>query len=237
MRKNMQKWREFSGKIKDLLRINIIKDYIISYEQPDVVFIWIPKSAGTSIYNAIGARKFKTTDRIKNRFCGRGIVTFGHMNYFELLNQGYLSEKFDKRAFKFVIVRDPYDRAVSLYEYLKSRKKHIHENESFLNFLQRLNKNGIDPIGLYSSNGTSHCNPQIRWVEKINIDFVGRFENLEQDLQSIKSKIELSTLTIPRKNASRRKETSSYYCTEARELVEHIYREDFKFFSYKKYMP
>ncbi len=130
----MESWREFSGKIKDYTKINFIRDCFVSRNQPDVVFIWIPKSAGTSIYNAIHARKFKTIEKVKYRFCGKGIVTFGHMSYAELLRQGYISEKFDARSFKFAIVRDPYDRAVSLYEYLKSRKKLASENQTFLNF-------------------------------------------------------------------------------------------------------
>lgn len=230
----MEKWREFSGKIKDITRINLIRDYMLSKDHPDVVFIWIPKSAGTSIYNAIKARKFKTIERIEYRFCGRGVVTFGHMDYYEILRQGHVSLDFDKKAFKFAIVRDPYDRAVSLYEYLKVRNKLYHNHESFLDFLRRLNDNGIDPIGLYSSQGTSHCNPQARWIDKINMDFIGRFENLESDLESIKSRIGISKLFIPKINTSKRGNTSEYYCPESRDLVQHIYRKDFEFFSYKK---
>ena len=232
----MKKWREFSGKIKDFTKINLIRDYIKSKDQPDVIFIWIPKSAGTSIYNAIKARKFKTIERIKYRFCGRGVVTFGHMDYYELLRQTHVSPDFDKKAFKFTIVRDPYDRAVSLYEYLKARNKLCHNYESFLDFLRRLNANGITPIGLYSSKETSHCNPQVRWLEKINLDFIGRFENLENDLQSVNLRLGISELIIPKKNKSNRGNTSEYYCSESRDLVHHIYREDFEFFSYKKYL-
>jgi len=230
----MIKWREFSGMVKDYSKINILRDYFISRSQPNLLFIWIPKSAGTSIYNAIGARKFKTVEKIKHRFCGRGIVTFGHMDYSKLVTEGYIPKKFDENAFKFAIVRDPYDRAVSLYVYLKNRKKLDPDNLSFLDFLRKLNDHGIDPIGLYNFQGLSHCNPQVRWLENIKIDFIGRFESLEHDMNSIQSKLCTSELHIPHKNTSSRNKTSEYYCQESIELVDYIYREDFDTLSYSK---
>jgi hypothetical protein len=99
--------------------------------------------------------------------------------------------------------------------------------------LQNLKTQSIDPIGLYNFKGLSHCNPQVRWLEDIKIDFIGRFENLDNDLKSIKHKIGISELEIPKKNISKRRNTLTYYCQESLDIVEDIYREDFDAFSYE----
>jgi len=31
--------------------------------------------------------------------------------------------------------------------------------------------------------GSSHCNPQVRWIENLDMNFVGRYENLAEDFE------------------------------------------------------
>lgn len=46
-----------------------------------------------------------------------------------------------------------------------------------------VSENGPDPIGIHHVLGTSHCNPQVRWIENLEMDFVGRYENLAEDFE------------------------------------------------------
>ena len=195
--------------------------------------IWIPKSAGTSLCQAIHVRKRKTLQSVKYQFCDRGIVTFGHMSYRELIKNGYVSKTYDSGAFKFAIARNPYDRAVSLYFYLKDVANRIPKDQTFLSFLRILHQDGLEPIGLYNVRAFSQCNPQIRWTEGINVDYVGRFENLANDVEKIKSGLGMENIKIPHKNSTIRNHARCYYCDECLELVEFLYEEDFKAFGYQ----
>ncbi len=100
------------------------KHYLGSKNKPNAVFIWIPKNAGTSLYNMLQEHsciKVKEASKIKQRFSQRGLVTFAHMDYAQLVEQNYIRPEYDESSFKFCFSRNPYDRAVSLYVYLTKR--------------------------------------------------------------------------------------------------------------------
>ena len=151
---------------------------------PDAVFVWIPKSAGTSVYNSLqklGCPKLKTVNRIRRVFPQRGLVTFGHLDYNRLVTTGIVSKEFDRKAKKFTIVRDPYDRAISLYFYVMRRSKlfdNWHSLPSFEDFLELIESGFYDKIGLFNVQGLSQANPQVAWTKNISFDTIGRIENL-----------------------------------------------------------
>ncbi len=64
------------------------------------------------------------------------------------------------------------------------------------------------------------------------IDFIGRFENLEEDFQYICEKIGLSNIKLPHENITRHKHYTKYYNNETREIVAEIYAKDIKNFGY-----
>lgn len=229
----MGSWREVTQTIYDVSGINRFRDYVGARGQSDGVFIWIPKTAGTSLQQALGIRKHKSIHAVRNRFSQRGMVTFGHMHYPELVHSGLVSGQFDSRAFKFALVRNPYDRAVSLYRYLQSRRK-ISAQQPFLSFLRALHDEGIPPIGLYNSQGMSQCNPQIRWVENVALEYLGHLERLTAACAHLGHRMGIPDLEVPHANSTVRRRTEEYYCPESRELVAWMYREDFAAFGYAR---
>jgi hypothetical protein len=215
-------------------RLALISNYLRSFGEPNAVFIWIPKSAGTSVLSALnrhGCAKLKKIRLVKYYFPQKGMVTFGHMHYPELLKTGYVSKKFDHSAYKFCFTRNPYDRAVSLFFYLKKIER-IQKDMSFINFCRQLRENGCEDIGLYNLSGWSHCNPQVRWIENINIDFIGKFESLDKDFNIILKTLNLPPLELPHHNITSHKHFSHYYCTESKNIIENFYRKDFTSFGY-----
>lgn len=210
----------------------LLVDSIISIGQRNVVFIWIPKTAGTSLTQTMGVRKLKTLRSIRYRFCGRGRVTFGHVNYAELLSNGYVSKSFDKRSYKFSIIRNPYDRAVSLYMYLK-RKGILDESMSFLNFCQKLVDEGVAPIGLYNTAGLSQCNPQTVWLNGLSDVHLFRYESLADEIQELSKQVGITTTTLPRLNATLRRDWRTYYCPKSLDIVSHFYKSDFDQLGYE----
>jgi hypothetical protein len=109
---------------------------------PDALFIWIPKSAGTSVFTALselGMRKYKSIDKARHLFPDRGMTTFSHQSVPLLVSAGAVSADYVARAFKFAFVRNPYDRCASLYRYYVKMKR-IPAETGFARFLTTLDE-------------------------------------------------------------------------------------------------
>lgn len=203
--------------------------YLRSRNRPNTVFIWIPKNAGTSLYHALrkyGCIKAKEWCLVKYRFSQTGFVTFGHMDFDQLVQQNYVSNEYKRTAFKFCFCRNPYDRALSFYLYSTKKMQH---RPSFLQFWQDIQTNGIDPIGLYNKKVKSICNPQVRWTENIKMDFIGRFEDLPAEINRLMKQLKLPPLKIQHRNKSAKKLNKRILLS----WIEELYAEDFKQFNYK----
>jgi len=67
-----------------------------------------------------------------------------------------------------------------------------------------------------------------------SMDFIGRFEKIDQDFGHISSRLELNA-TLPWVNSSsNRTETDFFYSDIARHAVYQAYEEDFDYFEYPK---
>lgn len=163
------------------------------------------------------------------------MVTFGHMDYSQLVSGGYVKDTFDDFAFKFGFVRNPYDRAVSLYSYLQQCAGwRVPADQTFLGFCRELHLRNITPIGLYNSFNLSQCNPQIRWFENITMDYIGKIESIDEDVRAIWSTLGLSFDLITHDNKSRHSNYQEYYCCQSKKIVQDFYKEDFREFGYSE---
>jgi hypothetical protein len=232
-RGKVKKIRKFTSLMADYSRISLLRGYLRARHRKKAVFIWIPKTAGASFFSCLDAPKFWVSlHRIKYRFANNGTVTFSHIDYAELVKKGYVSRKFDESAYKFAFVRNPYDRAVSLFFYLQ-KYGILSSDETFLGLCRRLNEEGCEPVGLYNVSGLSQCNPQVRWIENIEMDFIGRFESIGEDSEKVFRELGLQGVHLPEINKTRHADYREYYCVESKEIVEKFYEEDFRRFGYK----
>ena len=216
----------------DYSGVGYLREYLRSRNRPNAVFIWIPKTAGTSLWSILDAPKLKNLRRVKCRFTGRGIVTFGHMDYSQLVKRGYIPRLFDDSAYKFAFVRNPYARTVSLYSYLKQIRI-LPADESFLTFCRGLKENGCEPIGLYNTHGLSQCNPQVRWIENTEMSYIGKVESINNDAELVLRNLGLPNIGIPQLNVTDHPDFRGFYCSELKEIVEEFYAEDFRSFDYE----
>jgi hypothetical protein len=80
---------------------------------------------------------------------------------------------------------------------------------------------------------------QLRYLTDKNgevlVDFIGRFENLAQDISHVFDKLglEASQLEIPHENRSAHSHYSEMYTPETREIVRKRFRRDIEFFGYE----
>ena len=141
-----------------------------------------------------------------------------------------------QKYWKFAFVRNPYSRVVSWFSYLtqglndqNSQEKHIKEFgtdyltgdfKDFCNFA---------PYWVFNNQFFNLCDKD----ENIKIDFVGRFENLQEDFNIVCDKIGIPQQQLPYKNESKHKHYTEYYDDETRQIVAEKYAKDIEYFGYK----
>ena len=201
------------------------------------IFIWIPKNAGTSVYEMLrphGLVKLKTPRSVRLSFRDSGRVTFGHMGIGSLVQAGIVSRAFVDSAFKFALVRDPYARAESLHRYLLqiATLKNWHRMPAFGDFLRLLADGFYDRVGPYNERGLSQCNPQVEWLRDARPDKIYRVETLGELIADIGDRWGIPQLEAPHLNRSAAREVTKL-SREEKALIEQIYAEDFETFGYE----
>jgi len=181
------------------------------------IFIHIPKAAGTSIARTL----FNKGSR--------------HVRYIEYEKAN--RKKF-KRYFKFTFVRNPWDRLVSTYSFLKKgglndqdqkwAKENLYEYPDFEAFiLGWLNEVNICTWIHFYPQHHFICDPE----GIVTMDFVGKFENIENDFSYVADKLGC-TQNLIKTNTGSLRHYSSYYTEETREIVQRVYSKDIQLFGY-----
>jgi len=182
----------------------------------NALFIHIPKTAGIWVQDSLPMKHCRFPNRAR-RFNNKGFVTFGHMD-----PRRFANKKFLQSAFIFAFCRNPYDRAVSHYCY--ARRKHpdiLSPSTSFVKWTERL--------GSYRGK----FRPQSTWIDKIRVDYIGKYERLYEDIFTIAEYLRVDIRKIPPQNVTRHKPYKQFYCEQSKENIERYYKRDFDRFGYK----
>jgi hypothetical protein len=223
-------------------------------DQYRCIFVHIPKVAGQSIEHFFMDRLAldREQDRKalllqKNHDPALGTQQLSHLSAAEYLNCGHISADDFSRYFKFSFVRNPWSRILSEYRY-RNYFKHL----SFRDFvLNKLPKPGWD-------DKYRHVMPQYDMLHddqgNLLVDFVGRFENLQADFDTVCRRLEIAHSKVPHQNKSdkrsrnlkRRVRNLMYqngenrvcaphelYDRESRDAVAAYYRKDIEAFGYE----
>jgi hypothetical protein len=158
----------------------------------------VPKTGGTSIEHAfLDDLGLKHEDRGQlllgpNPDKGCGPRRLNHFTAAEFVKCGRVSrEDFDSH-YKFGFVRDPWDRVVSTYKYLRL-------GGEFKRFACDILPNSLMKSDYYGY----FVRPQHDYLYDLQgnclVDFVGRFERLDEDFETVARRVKLNT-TLPHEN-------------------------------------
>jgi hypothetical protein len=181
------------------------------------IFVHIPKTAGSSVAQALSGGS-------------------GHVPYFEY--ERVNPRKF-KQFFKFAFVRNPWDRLVSTYFFLKNGGV----NEMDRRFAAE-NLSGYDTFAAFVEGWLSaenvwswvHFKPQHYFIcdadLRVRMDFVGRMESIDRDFSTICERLGVAA-ELKWTNRGDHGPYREYYTHDLRERVAAVYADDIASFGYQ----
>jgi hypothetical protein len=222
-----------------------------------ILFIWIPKNGGGSLTKMLNIETFlyysekcknlnlkvKNLEEFKKKNFYNKNISFGHTDPKCIVKYNLINQEYYNNLYKICIIRNPYDRAVSIYFYLKKRfPKQMKKFNNFPEYIRYIyiNKHNIPELDLESTlennNLFTHCNPQYKWVEKIKLNYIIKFENYEEDLNILLKNMNIKIDKFINNNKSNRDSNYKiYYDNDTIKYVNDLYKIDFIKFNYKIY--
>jgi len=184
------------------------------------IFIHIPKAAGTSIARAIYG------------------MNVGHRKAVDYCN---VSSKEFNAHFSFSFVRNPWDRAVSAYnfakqngtEYVQPLPNSTFQSEVFDSF-ERFVLEWL--INADLSKEDVVFEPQYKYIcdenNNVIVDHVEKVENMKNGILFLQDKLKIKINIANLNQSTRKKDFRCYYNEETKKVIAEIYKKDIELFNY-----
>jgi hypothetical protein len=184
------------------------------------IFIHIPKAAGTSVAKTL----FGTGSR--------------HVPYLEY---EWANPRKYACYFKFTFVRNPWDRLYSAYAFLKRggmnemdqawAVKNLADYPDFDSFVRGwVNEENIRSWVHFFPQHYFICDENL----DVKVDFVGRLEQIDEDIRVVQQRLGLPETALPKNNAGSADKHghTQRFSEECLSIVARVYHEDIRLFSY-----
>lgn len=191
------------------------------------IFIHIPKTGGTTISNALKSLPLKSSN----------IIPFMHKHAKAFEVKCILGKKIWEKYFTFAFVRNPWDLMVSSYHWWLQK---AYQFKHLLDYANKVKDLGNFSNFIYSKYGQEMLNEQegdiIDWISDGNdiiVDFIGRFENLQEDWNKVCKEINVTSIDLSHMNKTERRDYREYYTNETKELIAQRFHKTIEHFGYE----
>jgi hypothetical protein len=215
-----------------------------------ILYTRLPKNASTSIQSILTDKGFDYIEDKKvpnNNIIIEPLRLIRNKTISSSSLDGNLYKEYSKilnmdEYYKISFVRNPWDRAVSSWEFLMrhphkpnqkasdvSRK---HGEIDFENFLLLLKKEGFKNL---SDRDKWHIAPQFEYLSlngELMYDFIGKYENLHNDIKEGFKSINLNENDVPHLMKSNHTSYKDYYNDNCINLVGELFKSDIDNFGY-----
>jgi hypothetical protein len=223
----------------------------IHCRNPGLLFVQAPRTGCTAIEQLLIERFGGEPLPKENILDANGFVRIQrkHCTIAQLLREGLIPRDYQQRFLTVTTVRNPYDSLVSLY--IKKREAYqekradpnswVHQLRGYVEDLEYCRTHTFEewlhkryPVGkLDRLLGRGRRSLYGRYTAGIAV--VMRFERLQEDFEALMRSLGVEEdVTIPNVNPTRKRKPSyqDYYTSEARRLVEYVFRPDFEKYGY-----
>ena len=216
------------------------------------IFTHINKCAGTTINNALLRSLLVRGDSQGYHTLSNPTKT-GHIRLLNSMEKCKRSQDY----FKFTFIRNPWDKMVSFYHYHDSRNWDLdwpwsvygagfkQDRPEFNEFIKQIYDESFDWKRVFKGRpGASTYNQKVplrvsnsfMWLvdenDKLLTDFIGKYENLQEDFNFICDKIGIPQQPLLHLRKSKHKPYWDYYNDETKEIVAEKYAKDIEHFNY-----
>lgn len=221
---------------------------MIISEQYGFIFVHIPKTAGLAVTDAFGKYgqpRVRTIWRsISRRLPFQEGPATAHFREHEPVSKmiAKLSRPVFDRFVSFSVIRNPFDHAVSHYEYMKQfRIKSTAEKVGEMSFLEYLEYRMKPPF--WNDTVFARMPDQCYYLTdsegKIAVKRLIRFEQLGAELEALSRDLKLPDFNLRHVNKTKaiKKPMDAYYDATTINLVRQIYDRDFDVLGYSREYP
>jgi hypothetical protein len=196
------------------------------------IFVHIPKTGGSSIESLIWPEA-RTLDDLWMGFIDKyhnKYQTGGLQHLLATQIRSEVGPEIFASYYKFSLVRNPWDRAVSQFASMAGREDlrefiGMKKDDSFKTYLS-----------LIGRRRHVQWEPQVSFLHDSAgdslVDYVGRFETFGASACHVLKAIGLEAKTIPHTQKSERGAYAAYYDDESREMIADMYKRDIQAFGY-----
>ena len=188
----------------------------------EIIFLHIPRTGGSIIEN-----KLKVSCNMT--FFGSDCLGLSKQHY--TANE-ILRENIDvNKLFSFTFIRNPFDKILSTY--LHWSINHTKSFDDYIDMVKNVVENKIYyKIPAINNNGLPQFKPQVELLENLNLDFIGRFENYENDIKILSTMHPKLTCLNEINIVKRSVDYKKYYNERNRDIIEKLYEDDLKNLNY-----